>query len=73
MKRYFKEVKLLDSGNMKIRDFIYIVFEENKVKLSDSVAAYKIYLEDGGTKYSKEDFMNVVDVEDMPRHIAENF
>ncbi len=61
MKRYWREVRELDEGKISIREFILKVMGNRKVTDILAAAAYKIYVEDGGRRYSIDDFDAVVE------------
>ncbi len=58
MKRYFNEVKKVDRGEMPVKEFVEKMFSEPEIY--EVMAAYRIYKEDGGRKYSYQDFLNAV-------------
>jgi len=56
MKRYRAEVRRLDEGRITIRDFCKAVMGLSIDTLPELSACYRIYREDGGRRYTWEDF-----------------
>ena len=73
MKRYFKEVKKVDRGEMSINDFVETMFSEPEIY--EVMAAYRIYKEDGGSKYSYQDFLNALGLQETEedKQVFNNF
>ena len=61
MRRYFGLVKKLDSGKISIREFIQAIFRCKTIDEATATAAYRIYIEDGGKRYTFDDFMEVIE------------
>ena len=64
MKRYYKEVKKLDDEKMMVEDFIIAVcgedeFNDPKWRWMACWTSARIYLEDGGRKYTVDDFLKL--------------
>lgn len=57
MKRYFQEVKNLDSGKIDINEFVKKVINYDNIDFYILVGVFLIYKEDGG-KMTKEEFFN---------------
>lgn len=69
MKRYYDEVRRLDSGMMSIDEFIRI-FTDEAPSLTDVMVAYRIYREDGGRRYRWSDFAQYIQRYDIPEAYA---
>ena len=57
MRRFYKDVRRLDRGETTIRNFAELVFGTID-SLPEISAVYRIYKEDGGKRYTYEDFKN---------------
>lgn len=67
MKRYFREVRMLDKGEISIEEFIRrVVSVEEKITDVDIAVAYRIYVEDGGRRYGFEDFAKCIEEKTLP-------
>jgi len=66
MKRYFNEVKLLDSNKITVDEFIRRVMGTDEIDEVIATVAYRIYVEDGGRCYKFNDFAKCMNVRKFP-------
>jgi len=61
MRRYFKEVKMVDKGVMTPKEFTERIF--GSCEWYEVWAAARIYQEDGGKRFAPDEFVKEVGVE----------